>query len=395
MSDSFSKTSAKYEDFSLVSGGLIYRLTTFSKKNRDPIKGLRRRTIILTAVAWIPLFAIILISSYFDKDQIVIHFLKDFEIQLRLLIVIPFLVLIEKVVNTSFVNYVKTSDDLIINEEQARYNDLVIKINNLSNLYFPEIFTLILIYVFLFYQLSIGSLGEFQKDYLFNADSKNLTIAGYYFFFISFPVFQLLLSRWVWRWIIWVYSIIKISKFNFKIEAVNADGMGGLYYLNTVPLTFSLIFLCFSIMIASSFGYDIINEGQSLKSFSLDILFFIIGIPCVVYFPLLFFMPLMMRVKKEGIVKMGGLVARHNSEYMNKWTNGDLPKDEALLGNVDHSSLSDINGGYAPVISMSVVPISKSIFLSSCIILALPFVPLVFTYYSLFDLIKLLLDQAF
>jgi hypothetical protein len=231
---------------------------------------------LLTAIAWIPLFAIILISSYFDKDQIVIHFLKDFEIQLRLLIVIPFLVLIEKVVNTSFVNYVKTSDDLIINEEQARYNDLVIKINNLSNLYFPEIFTLILIYVFLFYQLSIGSLGEFQKDYLFNADSKNLTIAGYYFFFISFPVFQLLLSRWVWRWIIWVYSIIKISKFNFKIEAVNADGMGGLYYLNTVPLTFSLIFLCFSIMIASSFGSDIINEGQSLKSFSLDILSIVI-----------------------------------------------------------------------------------------------------------------------
>lgn len=396
MNENISNKQADYSNFSLVSGGLIYRLMTLSKKDRDPEKGLKRRAIQFTIIAWVPLFLLVLLDSYIAGNNLkLLDFLKDFEIQIRLLFVIPFLILVEKSINGSFVSYIKTSDNLINDSNQNRFDKLVSKLDRLTNLYLPEIIILIIIYGVLLYRFSYGSIEEYDKDYIINVKSNKLTFAGYYFFFISFPIFQLLLFRWVWRWIIWVYSVVVISRLDFEIEAVNMDKMAGLIYLNTVPLLFTLIFFSVSVMVASSFGYAIIYEGEGLKQYFLDIVFFIIVVPILVYLPLLFFIPLLLRVKNEGIENMGRVVAEHNFIYMNKWANGALPKDEKLLGSPDHSSLADINGAYDSVINMSIIPINIKMFIVSVALLLIPFIPLVFTYYSAIDLFKLVLGTAF
>ena len=388
--------SADYTNFSLVSGGLIYRIMTLNKKNKDPNTGLKRRTIVFTLIAWLPLLLLVLIDAVMAGSRTEFTlFIKDFDIQLRILFVIPFLIFIERSINNSFVTYIKTSDDLIENAQQSRFDKLVNSLDRLSNLYLPEIIILIIIYGLLIFRFNSGFLEEYERSYILNPESKTLTLAGYYFFFVSFPLFQLLLFRWVWRWIIWVYSVFSLSRFTFNIEAVNIDKMAGLIYLNNVPLYFTFIFFSISVMISSSFGYNILYEGQNLKNYFLDIIFFVSMVPVMVYFPLLLFIPNLLKAKSAGINKMGKLVAQHNSEYMEKWTSATLPKGEELVGSVDHSSLSDINGGYGPVIDMDIIPISRKNFFLSVILLLIPFIPLIFTYYSAIDLFNLILGAAF
>ena len=147
-------------------------------------------------------------------------------------------------------------------------------------------------------------------------------------------------------------------------------------------------------MIASNFGYQILYEGASLISFKYDILFFVILFSFTIYLPLLLFVPHLIKSRSDGVYRLGRTAAIHNQAYMNKWADGSLPKDESLLGNPDHSSLSDLNGGYAPVIDMTILPINLKMFGMSCLTLLIPFVPLVFTYYSLVDLLKIILDAV-
>jgi hypothetical protein len=395
MSISKSNLSANYDGFSLVSGGLIYSVTTFFQKSKDPQKNRRKRALIFAVITWLPLFLLVLISASFSAENGFLSFINDFETHLRFLFAIPFLILIEQMVDKAFIDYTKTSEKLIVEGQQKALFKLIQTIDKLSNLYLPEIVILVSIYVLVFLRWNDPTLFDSGKNYLVDLQNGSFKPAGIYYLFISFPIFQLLLFRWLWRWVIWIYSIFKISRFKFHVEAANIDKVAGLTYLNLVPLQFSFIFFALSVVLASDLGYDIVNEGATLQSYIIDILFFVICVPIVLYAPLLLFSPLMVKTKSAAIHQMGSLVARHNHNYMNKWVYGPVTPKEPLLGSVDNSSLSDINGGFDPVINMKIIPVNFKMFLLSCIVLLAPFVPLVFTYYSFMDLFRMILKSAF
>ena len=214
--------SANYDGFSIVTGGLIYKLMTMVFKTTNPIKSRRQRAFFFALIAWLPLCILILFSGSDSVLNNELDFFKNFEIHIRFLFAVPFLIFIEKMVDNSFIDYIKTSDDLIDIREQSRFDKLVTKIDNLSNLYFPEILILGVIYFAVFMRWNDPSLFDSSKDYLYSLDGT-FSAAGIYFLFVSLPIFQLLLFRWFWRWIIWVYSLVKISKFTFYIDAMNID----------------------------------------------------------------------------------------------------------------------------------------------------------------------------
>lgn len=364
---------------------------TLSVKDEDIDNGISKRALLLTLITWLPLLIIAVFLSFTSDPSILKEFLSDFVNQLRLLFVVPFLIKIEKTINESFIEYIKAADDIVVNKQQSKFDKMVSNIDALTNLYLPEIIMLIFIYGLAIYGIKNHEIADYVS-YFVNAETGNVNALGYYFLFVSYPIFQLLLFRWIWRWVVWAYSVVYISKLNLQLKAVNVDKIAGLTFINFVPFKFTIIFIAISIIIASNFGHNILYEGATIKQYSLDILFFVSLVPMLIYSPLLVFIPHLVKAKNEGVYRLGKTVSKHNREYYKKWTGKELPPDEKLLGNPDHSSLSDLNGGYAPVIEMTVLPINTKMFLMSCIVLFIPFVPLVFTYYSIVDLVKIVLD---
>jgi hypothetical protein len=84
-------------EFSLVLGGPLYQLYRRTRLAAAPLDLLRRRIIVITAIAWLPL----LLFSAIDGRLMGVgdSFLHDIETHVRFLIALPVLIAAELVVN--------------------------------------------------------------------------------------------------------------------------------------------------------------------------------------------------------------------------------------------------------------------------------------------------------
>jgi len=390
MKSSNDKYSADYKGFSLVSGGLIYSLTSIFRSKSNDTKGLVRTAIALVLITWVPLCVLALVAGTTNDTSSTISFFEDFLFHLRFLLVIPFLILIERIVDHTFIEYIQNSDYLIPNTQQEKFNQLVTRIDKLTDSYIPEIVFLITLYVLVIFNWNSLSVFDSGRNYLTYQGTTTLNPAGWYYLLVCSPILKLLIFRWIWRWIVWAFSIIRISRYKLQTDPLHADRMAGLAYTNLSPMTFSFILMAPSAIIAASIGIDIIYHGAVLKSFIFPIMLYIVLLPIVLYAPLISFFPFLIRAKSYGIRKFGNLIRKHNIDYAAKWIEGAPPKDDHLLGSVDNSSLSDINGSYASVQGLKMIPVDIKMFILSLGLNALPFIPLIFTYYSVSQLFKIL-----
>ena len=384
-----SGSSANYEGFSLVSGGLIYSLTSVFRRKDNPKSNLRNTAIALSLITWLPLCLLALYYGTLNDDRTTISFFEDFVVHVRFLFVVPFLILIEKMVDRSFVEYIKNSDDIIPNVQQPKYNNLVKRLGKLTRSFLPEIIVLVVYYIIIFTDPQVMNVEDSGRNYLTYPGTNTLNLAGWYNWLFCVPVFLLLIFRWFWRWIVWVYSLIKISYFKLFIDPLHADKMVGLGYLNLVPLTFSYIFIAPSAMMSAVIGIDIIYNGATFMSYYQLILLYVIIAPVILYSPLLIFMPKLVNAKRDGVLLFGDLLRKHNQDYIKKWINGEPDQNEPILGALDNSSLADINGSYAPIEEIKLFPVDLKMIIVSIFINIIPYIPLVFTYYSFSELFKL------
>lgn len=383
-----------YKGFSLVSGGLIYdlmaRFKVFNKKNSQ-----LRQAIFFALLTWLPLLILASLDGTLGGEKIEINFWEDFSIHIRFLFVVPFLILIGNKIDNVFIGYVKTTDRMIRDDQQDAFDRLIGTLNRMSNSYIPEILILVLVYLAILLKWDDLTLFDSSREFLARPDSNKLSPAGWYYFLFSFPFYLLLVFRWIWRWLIWLFSLFRFSLFKFQIEALHADNMAGLEYLNLVPLAFSFLFIALSAALAANMGMAIAYDGMSLNQYFIEILIYCIAIPFLLYAPLLIFMPMIMRALTRGIYDFGDLITRHNNDFAEKWLKGSSPKDDKLLGSMDNSSLNDINGSYLNVQGTKILPVNYKMILSSITLIVLPFIPLLFTLYSGSDMLKKLIEALF
>ncbi len=366
--------------FSLVSGGLIYSITSPLRKGKTADKARYHMAFFLVILTWGILGILAFSANAIEDTELTISFLEDIMIHVRYLFVIPFLILIEKVAESAFLGYVKTSEKIIQISEQPRFNKLVENLNKLTDSFIPEIVMLITVYTYV--ALNWDSLEQFtsERNYLSNAGELNA--AGWYYLLVCSPIFQLLVFRWLWRWAVWVFSVFKISKFNLKMDSLHADKMGGLEYINIVPLALSFLLIAPSAVFSAHIACEIIYKGAELSQFIFSIGAYVFLLPLILYAPLLLFITKLIKTKTYGIINFGNTIRKHNMAYNDTWITEKDKKIEPLLGSMDNSSLADINGSYASVQASQLLPINLKMLILSFVMNLLPYLPLIFTYYT-------------
>jgi hypothetical protein len=58
-----------------------------------------------------------------------------------------------------------------------------------------------------------------------------LTAAGYWYAFVSIPIFQFILLRWYLRLLIWFRFLWQVSRLNLRLTSTHPDRAGGLAFL--------------------------------------------------------------------------------------------------------------------------------------------------------------------
>ncbi|HEY2918221.1 MAG TPA: hypothetical protein VGK77_04410 [Candidatus Binatia bacterium] len=94
-----SKLFQEQQDFSLVLGGPLFQLLRRSRLSDDALELLRRRIVVISLIAWLPLLALSLLEQQALGGRAAVPFLLDVEAHVRFLIALPLLIVAELVVH--------------------------------------------------------------------------------------------------------------------------------------------------------------------------------------------------------------------------------------------------------------------------------------------------------
>jgi len=213
-------------------------------------------------------------------------------------------------------------------------------------------------------------------------------LAGWWYLFISLPLFQFILLRWYFRLFIWARFLWQLSRLPLAYSPLHPDRMGGIGFLSGIARAFSPVLFAQGALMAGTLANTILYEGKVLTSFYVEVVTFTAAIVFVVVGPLLVFALPLAAAKRTGLREYRQLSRRYVDEFTQKWLRGSTPRDEPLVGSADIQSLADLGNSFETVRSMSVVPITWPAVIQLVTVTLLPILPLLLTLISLEELLK-------
>lgn len=381
------------DDFSLVQGGPLFQLFVRSRLSTSALEWLNRRILFFVLVTWLPLLLLSALSGLiFDGVQI--PFLHDLETHVRFLLALPLLVAAEWVVHRRLrplvLQFIERG--IVSTETRPLFDACIVSALRLRNSVWIEIALIVLVFSvghsYFFDLLSIKATTWYIVGV---APEVKLAPAGYWFAYVSLPIFQFILIRWLFRVFIWSRFLWQVSRLDLYLVPTHPDRAGGLGFLAGSAKAFIPFLLAEGVLLSGIIGERILFDGASLLAFKPEIAVFVAFLLLLVLGPLCVFAPLLAKTKRQGLLTYGALASRYVTEFDNKWLRGGAGQDEAFIGSSDIQSLADLNNSIEIVRNMQVVPFGRQTVLQTAVVAMLPLAPLLLTMISLEDLLKRLI----
>lgn len=379
------------ENFSLVLGGPMYQLLRRSHLSDDTLSHVRWRVVVAMAVTWLPL---LVLSAFQGQlfDNAAVPFLHDLELHVRFLLAVPLLILSELVVHERLRPIVRTFLDrnLVASDALERFDDAIRSGLRLRNSMLAEVLLLGFVYligvtVVWRHYIALDAATWYGAP---GAGGTRLTPAGWWFGYVSLPVFQFLLMRWYFRMFIWTRFLWHVSRIPLQLVPTHPDRVGGLGFLGNTVFAFMTLALAHGVMLAGPLASRILFLGAKLPQFKLEILVVVVFVMLLVFSPLLVFARQLSMAKRAGLREYGTLSERYVRGFDQKWLRGGAPPDEPLLGSSDIQSLADMGGSFEVVAGMRLAPITRPAIMQLGMAVLLPVAPLLLTIMPLDQLIS-------
>lgn len=380
------------QDFSLVLGGPLFQLLWRAHLSDGGLGLLRRRVLFLSLGSWLPLLLLTALEGNLVGSAVAVPFWKDLAVHVRFLVAIPLLVLAELVVHQRLVGIGRTFVDrnLIQELDLPRFFGAISSAFRLRNSVLAECLLLVLVYGFgVFFVWHRYTTLNAPTWYAVPTDgSSRLFVAGYWYRYISLPIFQFLLIRWYFRLFIWGRFLWQVSDIHLDLIPTHPDRVGGLGFLSNTVYAFTLLVVAHGALLSGQIADHIFFSADSLLDFKLEIA--IVGgfLVCVIFGPLLTFLNQLAAAKRTGLSEYATLARLYVSEFDRKWLRGGARSDEPLLGSADIQSLADLGNSFEVVKGMRSVPITKDAILQLGVAFLLPLTPLALTIMPLDQLLK-------
>lgn len=385
-------------EFSLVLGGALFQLYRRARLSGAELELVRRRVVVIAVVAWLPLLLLSWVGGHALGGSIKVPFLYDIEAHVRFLIALPILILAELIVHSRIRPAVKTFVErgLIVAEDMPRFHAAIGSAMRVRNSVTAEVVLLILVYTLGLWvwrsQIATGTASWYATPV---GSQMHLTLAGYWYAFVSIPIFQFILLRWYLRFFIWFQFLWRVSRLNLRLIATHPDRAAGLGFLGNSSYAFGPILFAQGALLAGLIAGRVLYEGQNLMAFRMEggglVAFFMLFILS----PLLVFTPHLARAKRQGLRDYGRLASRYVQGFDEKWVSRGVSNDEELLGSGDIQSLADLGNSYSVVSEMRQVPFGLKDVARLAAATAAPLLPLALTIFSLEELVTRLIKILF
>jgi hypothetical protein len=358
----------------------IYRRARLSD---DAYELVSRRTFIVTAIGWLPLFILTAIDGRV-RTGVKVPFLFDLDLQARLLVALPLLIVGEVIAHRRMPATVRQFVDRRIVAGPARtgYDSAVSSALRLSRSALADVLILVAVCTI---GVEVGASISSLSDSTWLGSSVNgsttLTPAGWWYVAISRPLFQFVLLRWYYRFFVWNRFLWQVSRLRLHLMPTHPDHRGGLGFVFGLNDAFAAFLFAHGTMLAGRVANGVIHAGLTVRHYELELVTIPIGALLFVLGPEFTFALDLWRTKRQGLKDFGMLAQQYVREFDNKWVPGRTPPSEALLGSADIQSLADLANSFGIVEQMRILPRRETI-LNLGLFTVLPLIPLPLTVIS-------------
>jgi len=375
------------EDFSLVLGGPLFQLLRKSHLEGDALELLHRRVLAFILITWFPL---LVLSAFGANVESVarISFFHDIEAHVRFLVALPVLIGAELLVHARIRLSVRRFVEwrIVLPEDAPLFHKAIESAVKIRNSVYVELALLAAVYILGLWFWSGRNELSLVTWYALPGGRWKLTPAGYWYVFVSLPIFQFILLRWYMRLFIWFRFLWQVNRIELNLLPTHPDRCGGLSFVGKSSYAYTPILFAQGVILAGIVADRVLYGGESLLSFKFLIGGFIVFFVVFVLGPLLMFTPRMAQAKRKALAVYGLFAQRYVESFDQKWVRGASPSEE-LLGTGDIQSLADLANSYQIVREMGVVPFGLQDVSRLALATAVPLSPLLLTIFSFEELI--------
>jgi hypothetical protein len=382
------------EDFSLVLGGPLFQLLRTARLEGDALELVHWRMLASIAITWLPLLIISAVATDVGGSTH-ISFFRDIEVHARFLLALPILIAAERLVHSRTRPLVRRFLEwrIVLPKDKALFQKAVESAIRIRNSVFVELALLLAVYTiglwFWSYRSDLG-----PNWYELPGGKWKLTPAGYWYVFVSLPIFQFILLRWYMRLFIWFRFLWQVNRIELNLLPSHPDRCGGLSFLGKSSYAYSPILVAQGTILAGIIANRVLYHSEKLVSFKLQIVGLIAFFIVAVLGPLLMFTPRMAHARRKGLADYGLFAQRYVESFDQKWVQHASPSEE-LLGTGDIQSLADLGNSYQVVREMRVVPFALQDVSRLAVATAIPLAPLLLTVFSFEELITRVIKVVF
>ncbi len=381
-------------DFSLVLGGPLYQLLLKAHLSDDALMMVRQRVIIIALIAWVPLLVLSALEGHLWRGDSGVSFLHDIEVHIRFLVAMPLLIVAELIVHNRLRPLLHQfgERDLIPAAEIPRFESAVASAFHLRNSVLAEVLLIAFVYaigvvVVWRHYIALDTATWYATP---SPAGTELTPAGWWYGYVSLPMFQFLLCRWYFRLFIWSRFLWQVSRIPLRLNPVHPDRLGALGFLSNTVYAFAVIAVAHGVLLAGTLANRIFFADAALMQFKAQVAVVVVLLLCIVLGPLLMFSPQLARAKRVGLREYGALSQRYAREFDAKWLRGGAPAGEPFLGSADIQSLADLANSFEVVRTMRFVPVTRDAVFGLVVATLAPLAPLMLTMMPLEELLKTL-----
>lgn len=389
-------------DFSLVMGGPLFQLLMRLGLITPSLDLLKRRIIYITLFAWLPLLLLSLIEGKAWGSH-GIPFLYDMESQVRFLVALPLLIGAELLVHQQLRQLVGQfiDRDIITETVFPNFKKLIDSAMNLRNSVTIEVIVLLLVFVggpYLWGTVSVletSASGHGSWYATTDSTGTHLSLAGYWYVFVSRPLFQFIAFRWYFRLFIWARFLWQSSRLDLNLIPTHPDRACGLGFLAMSSILFAPVIMAHGVLFAGVIANAIFFSEAKLTDFMLLILGVVLFVQLIVLGPLFAFSPPLMLAKRIGLRDYGILASKYVAEFDRKWVRGGANLDEQLVGSGDIQSLADLANSFQVIRDIRSFPFDRDTVIQVILFVLIPILPLVLTMIPLEELLKKFFEIVF
>lgn len=335
-----------------------------------------KRSVVLVLMAWAPLALLTLVEGSFVRTWDDSSFLPDIAVHARLLLALPAFVLAENVLSVRLGDTLRHIMDvgIVAQADREGFSHAVADTRLLVHAPVAEIAIVVIAIALSAAILSSVPLHAFPA-WCRDASGAHLSWAGHWHAYVSAPLLFIALLGVLWRWLLWVRLLWRISQMRLALLAAHPDRAAGLRFMSYSVRAFSPYGLLIGIIFAGAVANRVLHEGQSPFDYARLVGVLLVSILALFCGPLAMFTRTLVDAWRRGVFEYDALANRIGRQFEAKWCDENRVIDGAALERPDFSATTDLYSVVANVYQMRLFLFDLQGALLLASLTFLPFVP--------------------